>query len=270
MPRDDLNNLKVNDYELQRALQLIKADYGDTASINEKKKSLLKFGTHTTIGTGWETLAEMQDSEVAETFVTDNGITHVISTQADTQTVTVEGHTIDGDGNTTFVTQNVTLTGTTAKALTTPLFRANRAFNIGSTALTGAVAFYEGGGVTSGKPDNDDQVHLLITAGEQQTQKGATTISSSDYWIVSSFTLSVTEKQSSWAEARIEIKPVAGTYWRPITQNIGCSDSSGTIKADKRPYIIVPKNHDVRIAVRGNAIGTSVAGGFNGYLASIQ
>lgn len=79
-----------DDFLIRHAIEIISDQYGDTVSVNSKKKDLIKFGTHTSVGTGWETLAEMQDSETEETFVTGNDITHVISTVNDTGDVTIQ------------------------------------------------------------------------------------------------------------------------------------------------------------------------------------
>lgn len=262
-----------SDFRVAQAIRTIKETYNVDVSVEQKKKNLLKFGTHTSIGTGWETLAEMQDSETEETFVSTNAITHAISTASTDagKTLNLEYHTVSGS-DATFGVQAVTLNasnGQTAAALTTPCFRANRAYNTSSTALVGNIAFYEGGSVTSGKPNVDSSVHLLLTAGDQQTQRAATTISANDYWIITNISLSVTEKSQSWAEARLEAKPIATTYWRPITQNFSANDSSGTTELLKDPFIVVPANYDVRLAVRCNSASISVSGGFNGMLASV-
>lgn len=276
---EELKNLRyciskdssVNSTDINQAIAVAKSTYGDDVSIQDKSKNLLKFGTHTSVGTGWETLAEWQDSEIQETFVTDNGITTVVSDNAgDTEDVVLEYHTLNYKGDAIFGVQTVTLQGLTPVPLDVPCFRANRAYNSSNTLLQGNVAFYEGGAITSGKPNDDDQVHLLIVAGEQQSQKAATTISAFDYWFIANVSLSVTEKTSSWAEARLEIKPIDSIVWKPVTQNFASSDASGTVEIIKQPYIIVPKNHDVRLSVRTNTAGVSVSGGFSGYLASIK
>lgn len=51
---------EYTDPYLRHAIDVISSTYGDLVSVTNKKKDLLKFGTHTCIGTGWETLAEMQ------------------------------------------------------------------------------------------------------------------------------------------------------------------------------------------------------------------
>jgi hypothetical protein len=252
------------EYDIKQAIDVIYSTYGDTVSVSEKKKNLLKFGSRTTVGTGWETLMTTQGSETAETLLSTNGITTVVSSSgSDTSTIKYEYHTIAGDSATFGVSTDVTLTGTTPVTLPTAAARVSRAYNSDGTALVGNIYFYEGGTRT------DANTHAVIPAGEQQTQKAQTTISSTDYWIVTNITLSVLSKTSAYAEGRLEAKPIGTSYWRPISQNFSCKDSSGTVELSKKPYIIVPKNYDVRLVVKTNAASVSVAGGFNGYLAKV-
>lgn len=267
---DDIIAIKKidTDFWADHALDVIKNQYGDSVSIESKKKDLVKFGTHTSVGTGWETLAEMQGTETGETYVSGNDITQIISDDADGEDVVIEGHTWDGS-TTTFITQTVRLTGTTTADLTTPLYRVSRVYNAGSNALVGNIAVFEGGSTTLGVVDDATTVHLYIPAGEQQSQKASTTISGTDYWIITDITLSVTEKTASWAEARLEFKPVGTTFWRPMAQNFSAADSSGLSQLIKNPYLIVPPDHDVRIAVKCNTANIKVAGGFSGFLAKV-
>lgn len=265
-------DVEYKDPWLKHAIEVIENTYGDLVSVSNKDKDLLKFGTHTAIGTGWETLAEMQDSETEETFVAGNTITTVVSSSTSddsSDSIIYEYHTLANGVATFGVSSAVTLNGQTAVTLPTGAYRVNRAYNAGTGALVGNIAFYEGGATTSGKPDTDSTVHALIVAGEQQTQKAATTISNNDYWIISGVSVSVTEKTAAWAECRLETKPIARSYWRPITENFSAKDASGAVQIDYRPYAVVPKNYDVRIACRANTAGVSMAGGFNGMLASV-
>ena len=208
-------------------------------------------------------------SETEETFVADNLIDSIVSSSASDVDldIVIEGHTV-ADGVTTFVVQTATLDasdGTTAVALDTPLFRVTRIYNADTTTkLVGNIYVYED---DTGR--TDAKTHISIPAGEQKSQKAATTISSSDYWIVTNFSLSVLTTATKYAQARIEVKPTGSSVWLPITQNISCTDTTGTIELLKEPYIIVPKNYDVRLAVKTNTSGVAVAGGFSGYLASV-
>lgn len=255
------------DWRLRQALDEIEAVDAQKASISAKRKSLRKWGRRSLVGTSIETLMTAQGSELAETYVSTNAITTVVSTSAsDTQTLKFyEGHTTDGTDATFLFEDNggdgITLTGTTPVVLPTAAFRANRARL--SAAAVGTIAFYEGGTRTNAN------THLTIPPGEVQSQKCATCISSSDHWIITGATGSVLEKTGAWAQFRIETKPISGSVFYPATQWIGVTDSSGTrglIEATD-PFLIVPPNYDVRIAVAGNAANVDVAGGIIGVLA---
>ena len=252
------------DWRLRQALDEIEAVDAQKASISAKRKSLRKWGRRSLVGTSIETLMTAQGSEIAETYVSTNAITTVVSTSAsDTQNITLyEGHTFSG-GDAAFVavTTTVALTGTTPVTLPTALARANRARL--SSAAVGTIAFYEGGTRTNAN------THLTIPPGEVQSQKCSTCISSNDHWIITGATGSVLEKTGAWAQFRIETKPISGSVFYPATQWIGVTDSSGTrglIEATD-PFLIIPPNYDVRIAVAGNAANVDVAGGIIGVLA---
>lgn len=127
------------------AIEQIKDTYGDDVSVSQKKKPLLKFGRTSNADADVKTtIAVLQGTEVNETFATGNTIDYLSSSDnGDTVAVTVEGHTLLA-GDLSFSSQTVTLTGTTPVALTTPLARVNRLFNVATgsfaspaTALVG-------------------------------------------------------------------------------------------------------------------------------------
>ena len=247
---------------IRQALNEIYSGYGDTVSVENKKKSLLKFGSKTTVGTSWETMMTARGSEVQETLLSTNGITTIVSDNpVDTRTLKLEYHTIS-TGLLTFGVQEVTLQGTTPVTLPTPCARASRMYNNDTTALVGNIYVYEGGTRTNAN------THLVISAGEQQTQKAATAISNFDYAIIKSASINVLSKVTKYAEARIEIRAVGKTYWRPITQTFSTTDNTGTIQLFFDPHKIVPANHDARLAVKTNTGGVDVSGGFNAVLAN--
>jgi len=250
-----------NEAKIKQAINEVFSTYGDVVSVSNKKKSLLKFGTRTTVGTSWETLMTAQGSEIQETILSANGITTVVSSASDTQNLIFEYHTISG-GALTFGVQSVTLTGTTPVSLPIPCARANRSYNNGTNPLVGNIYFYEGGTRT------DVNTHLVIPAGEQQTQKAATSISDADYWFISEASLNVLSKVTKYAEARLEVRDVGKNYWRPLTQTFSATDQTGTIEIPFEPYRIVPSNADVRLAVKTNSGSVDVSGGFSGYLAN--
>lgn len=279
---------KVLDYlessmGVSSAENVVLKTYGDVVSVKEKGKDLNKFGLNDAVGSNWATVAQFQGSEINETYLTTNGINAVVSSSAsDTQNITIEGHTIDGSGNLTFATQTLTLTGQTPVALTTPLARATRAFiaNSGVFGTTpapavGTISVYDDtDGATSGVPDTDSAVKLILDAGFSQSEKASTTISANDYWFITNFSASVADgtKSANYVFFRMAIRDVPnGGAWRPLGQDIVLrigGDSPPPVIFD--PYRIVPKNHDWVIAARADGGVASVYAEAQGYLAAIQ
>jgi len=252
------------------AIAKVLADYGDTISVASKLKDLTKFGENQNIGTSLTTIMTLPSGVSSETLSTSsNNIVSIISSNAgDTGTVTIEGHYFSGT-DLIFTIQSATLTGQTAVTLTTALSRVTRVYSTSAISFSGDVAVYEGGTTTSGVPDTAASVHLIVKAGEAQSQKASTSISSTDYWLLESMTASVLEKVNSWAQVRIETKPATSNIWRPVMQYVGVSDSTGTTGAIFDPILIVPKNYDIRMVSKANAANTHVAGGMRGILAAV-
>lgn len=261
-----------NDQRLSQALNEIYKQYGHRVSITKKAKSLRKFGERTTVGTGTEVVATAIGSNTSYPSITTNGVISVVSSSgSDTMNVVIyEGHTIS-DGDLTFSIDNsvFALTGQTAVTLPTAMRDVTRARL--SAPAVGTIYFYQGGAITNGVPDDLTTVHAVIPPGDIQTQKTQTAISSTDYWIITGATGSVLEKTGAWAQFRIEIKPVTDTYFYPLTQWIGCSDSSGIshLFGPNDPFHIVPPNHDVRVVASANAANVDTSAGMTGFLAEV-
>ena len=271
----------VPDPRISHAINVISSQYGDTVSVFEKAKDLRKFGRNATVGTSFETIANLQGATANETFVSTNIIDSIVSSNAgDTQIITIEGHTIDGSGNLTFVTQNATLTGQTEVTLTTPLARANRAFVADSgvfdspqAALAGTVYVYDNtGGITSGVPNTAAATKVMIDAGETQSQKCSTSISSTDYWLLDSFSaaVGVAGGSANRVELRLEIRDVFnGGVWRPAGRFFELNVADGPESDRFDPMVIIPKNHDVRIVAKTDSSTAEVTAEMAGYLAII-
>ena len=258
------------DSKVLHAIKVIKGSYGDDVSVSRKQKSLLKYGRNEGVGTSAATIMDLAGSEVAETYVAGNLITHIASASTDdtTQTITVEGHTISG-GNLTFSTQTVAIAGRTKTALTTPIARATRAYvSSGSTDLTGPVYIAQDVTFTNGVPQTDSAVHLIIPAGRNQTRKASTSLSSQDYWIVTQFYCDVLEKTTTtFATTELEVRELGGVFLGQA--QVSCSDSHrGPFTFD--PYLVIPKNSDVRLQATASTSGVDVSGGIQGYLAVIE
>ena len=223
--------IPFNDPKIYHAIQVINSTYGVDVSIDSKKKDLLKFGRNTavnTASTGYTIWATGSD-QAHETYVAanTNSIDSISSAAADTQQITVEGHTESG-GNKTFVVQNVTLTGTTRAALSTPLNRCTRAYNNGTTNLTGPVYIYENTAITTGKPNDTTKIHLTIPGGKNQSEKASTSLSSQDYWIVTGVYADVFTKTSAFADVSLQIR-LNGKVFREVF-TLSASNSSRGFK----------------------------------------
>jgi hypothetical protein len=271
------------DFWMRLAQEEILESYGDYVRI--KPKSLVKFGRTANADNGVKTtVGVFQDAIVNETFATTNSVDYVVSTSAsDTGPVTIEGHTQDQTtGDFVFVVQTVTMTGTTPVALTTPMARANRAYVKAGTyaspasANVGDIAVYDstlsGGGVTAGKPDVDAAVKLMIAAGVNQSEKCATTISSSEYWIITGLNAEISRSgpQSALADITLEYRVVGGV-WRPLGVEISISkDSVNVIAESYSPAFIIPKNSDVRLVATSTVDNSIISGAIRGVLAVIH
>lgn len=181
-----------------------------------------------------------------------------------------EGHTISGaDLSFSQYAEGFALTGQTPVVLPLAMRDVTRV-RLRAPA-NGTVYFYEGGIASSGVPTDLTKVHCVLDAGEIQSQKCQTSISATDYWLVTGATGSVLSKTGAWAQFRIEVKPISDTYFFPLTQWFGVSDASGTVQlyGASDPFVWVPANYDVRLVVQANTANTVVAGGLEGYLAKV-
>lgn len=259
------------DYAVQIAIREIQSTYGDTVSVLEKSKTLLKFGRNENV-TATATYETVWQAGGNETYIEDNLIVQISSTNVgDTTAAIVEGHTISASGSAaayTFVTQTISLSGQNAVALTTPLARCSRVANLGSTSWAGAIYVAQSATLSLGSPSQAAKIHMRLAPGEQQSFKAATTFSESDYFILTRATFSVKKKTSSSVDFRLEIKR-PGQVFRPFFEISLNSTGQNTFTKAFLPYVIVPKNSDIRVRCSADATGASVDASFHGYLALI-
>lgn len=264
------NAVIADDLEIAYAELKVFRDYGDIVSVAQKAKSLNKFGRTEEVTTTPRTIAQLGSGESHETYQTSNTIDYVVSSDgADTQSIVVEGHTIDADGEFTFVVQSVTLTGQTKAPLTTPLARCSRMYNNGSTNLAGTVYAFRDTTVTGGVPQTAANIHCTIPITKNQSFKAATTISKSDYYFIRVVYVSVNKKAAADVDVELEIRLKGKVFRQQFPLSVS-TDGVNTFLEELRPMLIVPKNADVRLtasALAGSAI--AVSGGFNGYLAKV-
>lgn len=254
---------------VRQAINVIFAQYGDNVSVDEKKKNLTKFGRNPAATTTTSTVWSYGGTLANEVLISTNGIDSISSSNAgDTQLVTIEGHTISGS-DLTFVTQTATLNGQNKVTLTTPLARATRIYNSGSTDFAGTVYVYESDTLTAGVPNTSTKVHLLAPFGysTNSSLKCQTAISATDYWLIEHVTVAVLKKAAAFVDFSLQVRRSGGVF-RTI-DTYSASNSSGTISVEYTQFLIVPPNSDVRVICTADAGTTDVMATVHGMLATI-
>lgn len=276
-----------HNHTLRVAIRNIWSTYGDVVSVEDKEKTLFKFGRNNYVGNSeLATVSEFYDTGQAnEDLLTENKICALVSDDTgDAGTVfKIEGHTLDTGTGFEFKVQSVTCNGQTPVALDTHLARATRIFTPPLTwpnearHVSGKVAVYDTGSttVTSGVVQDASAVKLLIEGDtgelDYQSQKCQTAISATDYWIITQVGISVTRdnSQTTRISAELEYKELGGV-WRPLGINVDLAtnaETSRTVELD--PAIIVPKNSDARVRAISSRTDTQVTAFINGYLAKV-
>ena len=256
-------------FGIAHALEQIEGDYGVTVRV--KPKTLFKFGQTNNADSGVKTtVATFQGAVVNETYATGNDIDSIVSDDnGDTEEIVVEGHTLSGS-DLTFVSQTVTLTGQTIASLTTPLYRATRAYNNGSSELAGNVYIFDNdNGASSGTPNTATETKLVIPAGLQQSEKCATALSQYDYWIITQVYCAVAGTTAADVDIQLEVREF-GKVFRSLFETTVRSTGQSAIAVNLDPPIIAPANSDVRLRATSDTANTTVDGWINGYLALDQ
>jgi hypothetical protein len=259
---------RPDDFWVLHAYAEVQDTYGDTVRV--KPKSLLKFGENLLVDTGQATVMTLPSGVTAETYVSDNLINRVSSSDdGDTQTFVVEGHTVDGSGNLTFSVQTGTLTGQAPATLTTPLARATRIYNTGATNWAGSVYVHEvDATISSGVPQATAKIHLIGPAGENQSLKASTSLSKVDYAFVTEIYASINKKTAGTAVIRFRVRNKGGVFRTLFKRAVASTGSD--LNFEIRPFLIIPPNTDVMVTAEADAGSTAVAAGFNSILATKQ
>lgn len=249
--------------------------YGDRATLAAKTKSLFKFGRNRDLGTAdsGNTIMTLPAGEAHETYVETNIIDTISSSSVSDvgQTIRIEGHEYVGTDK-KFRVQNATINGQNKVVLGTPLARMTRMYNASDTELVGDIYGYQDGAITAGVPNVGSTVHCMINSSVsplvQQSEKAATALDDTTYWFVTYVFASVLEKTASFAEVGLQIREPGGVFRTIVT--IGVASGAGLTVRPFAPYLVVPKNSDVRLVGVGSAASLDVSGGIAGYLAGIS
>ena len=268
-----MTSLIDDNYEpwMAHALRQIEEQYGARCII--APRSTFKFGRTDNADTDIETTVMTLPGATQrhETYISDNLIDSISSADAgDTQDIYIEGHTIDSEGKFEFVTQTVTLTGQTRAPFTTPLARISRGANLGSTALTGPVYFFENDTLTGGVPDTDTKVHMMIAGGRQQTQKAALTFANNEFGLITSFSVGVLRTGSAVSvDVQLQQRSKGGVFRESFPIPIG-SNSNPFQPEVLRPFIVIANNSDIRATCVASANNVTVVANFNTLYAIVQ
>lgn len=261
-----MHNLDEN-YLIAKAIKEIYKTYGHVVSVDEKSKHLKKYGANYNLGTSFETIWQVGGHE---TYATGNDIDSVSSSDDnDVQLIYIEGHTRVGD-KLYFKTQTVTLTGNTPAPLTTKLYRVGRIININTDDFAGDIYIYESGGtVTLGVPQVTSDIHLKVpvSSASNKSLKAATSTSFQDYWLITSFDVSVGAQQSRSVDFELQIRPMDGVF--TTEHPLSCHSNSGTVPASLTGAIVIPPNHDIRVIGKSSGATTAAIAVMGGPLALI-
>lgn len=264
----------LSDFYLQKAVIDIYRTYGDEVGVLEKAKNLVKFGRSEQVQTATKTtLMTLPAGIYNETYATTNAITTVSSASTldtsanNTADVVIEGHYFDGNGDLIFHVQSAILNGQNQVTLSQALCRATRIYNADSVEITGPVYVYRTGTATAGVPDTSANVHLMMRAGEQQSEKASTSVSSTDYWIITGAYADMLSKNDWNAEVAVEVRELGGVFRKVF--DMSCSKASGVVRKGT-PYIIVPPNSDIRMRALSSNANAIVSGGIFGVLARVM
>ena len=268
----------ISDPWVSLAIKEIQEQYGDVVAV--KSKTLRKFGRTANASSGTVTVMTLPSSELNETFLTSNKIDYIVSSSTgDVGTLSVEGHYYDADNNLIFATQNITLNGQTPAALTTSLSRcsriyvANGTFQSPASNLVGNIYAYASTSVTvtAGVPQTASAVKCMVAAGQNQSEKCATSFSYQDYCIITGVYAGISKGNSN-VNVDIDMEYRAqGGVWRPLGLEMSLRTASqSTYSQQLAPYAIVPPNSDLRMVATASADNTTVSGHWQSFLAIKQ
>lgn len=258
--------------KIAHAERVILSTYGDTVSVEEKAKDLFKFGRNASVGTSSVTV---WDANQDETFATTNAIDTISSSNAsDTQEIAIEGHTVSGtgaDAQFTFVVQTATLNGQSKVTLDTPLARCSRLYVNSNAQPAGDIYVYQDDTISGGVPTTSSKIHntILGSDGFTQSYKCASTISNTDYYIVTGGYAAVAKKTAASADFTFQVRRPGGVF-RPAGGRIALQSGGQTTAAITfDPYVIVPKNSDFRVVASASTTNVEVDATIQGYLAKV-
>jgi hypothetical protein len=260
---------------VDKGIAKIEGDYG--VKIQDGRRTLRKFGRGSLVtkSARYTVMTQGSTAVANETLTTANLVDSVIASTTATQTLGVEGYTVDSSGDLTHVTQDVTLTSSTAAALGTALntvtrmYVKERTFANPSSDCAAIVYAYESTntGVSGGAPSSQAYTKAIMSSGVNQTEKCATCTEQKEYAIIRSVCAALPEGASptgtAAADINLEIKRKGGVF-RPIGLELSVGAQQRTAVVEFDPPEIVPPNSYFRLVGYGSTTDLVVTGAING------
>lgn len=207
--------------------------------------------------TAWELMSYVYSTTAAIDSIssTNNG---------DTQDIEIQG--LDADYN--LVTQTVTLTGQTRKALTTSLIRVFRAKNVGSTDLAGHVIIYENDTTADdpGVPDDSNLIRAVVQPENNQTEMCVFTIPAGKTGYLRSWYASTAgaSKNTEYI-MRMKARPFGQVFQLKHRSAIADDGTSAKQHEYVEPEVFAAKTDvEMTVEITGSPItGAAIAAGFD-------
>ena len=235
------------------------ADFGlEAARGNVEGVSIInKFGRNPDIDTTQEVI---WDGGGSYTYSTTADITHIVSDNAgDTMEIEVQG--LDSDWSQ--VTQPVTLTGTTAAALTTPLIRCFRARNLSATAALGNIQIGVG---TTTNNFTAGNLRAQITQGYEQTLMAIYTIPAGKTGYLLNFWGNMNKSNTSGAaDVSIWARSFGGVFRINAPTGLVAAGSSH-FQHVYTAYPVGLEKTDIEMTGQGSTNNFDISAGFDLYL----
>jgi hypothetical protein len=170
------------------------------------------------------------------------------SSASDTQDINVQGL----DSNWDLVSQTVTLTGQTRKALTTPLIRIFRMYNDNGTPLVGTVYCYVNTTISGGVPTTPGPIRAIIDISEEQTLMALYTIPNGKTGFLVSGDIGLYSKLAGYSHGHFAIRKFGKVFRTQRT--FGLSTTGTTSRQfDFRIPLPIPAKTDIRVRADSSA-----------------
>lgn len=251
---------------VEMAMSEIENQYGKRVRTN--RKTLLKFGRNTNVGTAESTI---NFQNIVPVRSSTNSIDTISSSSTSDvgKMVTLDTMVRDDNGDFAFVFQVVTLNGQTPVAIPTASSRITRIKRAIGSDLEGNVYAYESGATTAGVPNDLGTVGNVLSAAEQTTLFAGTTVAATNYFVITSYHADLTgsNAQGAVATTRLSIASKDNALFRTV--DITKVNSDVAVEKSFYPYLIVPPNHDVKVTAEGGTSGLDVAASFQGFFVDI-